>query len=75
MLALVNVSEPAMDTLLILSGFLAAHTLGAEFVSSATPRKVRAPSTSLMQLRLLDVGWAARQSILLPDVKAGGHPA
>ena len=27
MLALVNLSEPAMDTLLILAGFLAAHSL------------------------------------------------
>ena len=40
MLALVNLSEPAMDTFLILAGFFAAHTLGPAFQSGKTPQQV-----------------------------------
>lgn len=41
MLVLVNVSEPAMDTFLILSGFLAAGSLLPAMQSSKTPLQVR----------------------------------
>ncbi len=39
-LALVNLSEPAMDTFLILTGFLAANSLGPAFQSGKRPSQV-----------------------------------
>lgn len=40
-LALVNLSEPAMDIFLIMCGFLAAHSLGSALpVPGTRPRKV-----------------------------------
>ncbi len=44
MLALVNLSEPAMDTFLILCGFLAAHSLGPALASGQQPRQVQTHS-------------------------------
>jgi len=46
MLALVNLSEPAMDTFLILCGFLAAHSLGPALASGQQPRQVQLTQTS-----------------------------
>ena len=41
MLGLVNVSEPAMDTFLILSGFLAASSLLPALQSGRSPLQAR----------------------------------
>ncbi|CAL8462705.1 g2238 [Coccomyxa elongata] len=52
MLALVNLSEPAMDTFLILTGFLAAHSLGPAFQSGKRPSQI---VRSYMKRRLLRI--------------------
>jgi len=46
MLALVNLSEPAMDTFLILCGFLAAHSLGPALASGQPPRQVQTQTST-----------------------------
>jgi hypothetical protein len=62
MLALVNLSEPVMDTFLILTGFLAAHSLGSAFQHGKAPRQVPfyIPSLALAYLALRGLAEASR---------------
>ncbi|KAK9907538.1 hypothetical protein WJX75_005542 [Coccomyxa subellipsoidea] len=57
MLALVNLSEPVMDTFLILTGFLAAHSLGSAFQHGKAPRQVVG---SYLRRRLLRIAVQAQ---------------
>lgn len=66
MLCLVNISEPAMDTFLILSGFLAASSLLPAMQNSKSPLQVSTAYPFLsMNVRLL---WML-PSCRLPEVK------